>query len=528
MRHRRDKLSLAGAMGEMRSDYNAARSSRYRRRRTGLASAGSGADYHYASENDFLRVMEYARDFDRNDMVVGQITDRAVTNTVQNGMALAPQTGDEGADREIKARWDEWSNDPDRCDVMGEHTFGDMEYFALRHTLVDGDLVALPLRSGHLQLVEGHRIRTPGNTKRNVVHGVLLEEAPRPRKRVEYWITKDDIQPHQAVSKVSEVKRYPVRDEEGHRQLFHVYNPKRVSQTRGVTAYAPIFDAIGMHDDAQFAALVKQQVAACFAIFRERGPDYDPGADYQRGERTSDTLGDGSTRRIEGIAPGMEIQGEVGEKLQGFSPNVPGEGFFPHVKLILTFIGINLGMPLVLVLLDASETNFSGFRGAVDQARMGFRRNQTWLIRRLHCPTYRWKVRQWMAEDAFLRAASKRSGVDLMRHLWNPPTWPYIEPLKDAGTALLRMRNGLTSPRRLHAEHGDDHQQIIRETIADNGFAIIRAKRQAARINKRFADDGQPVHWRELLSLPTPDGVKVSLDTADPSIKPAKEAKDAA
>lgn len=497
----------------MRADYAGAKASRYRRRRTGISLAGAGADYHYRSENDFLKLLEYARDFDRNDMVVGQVIDRATSNVVQQGMLPEPQTGDKGADLELWNRWQEWSGDPDQCDSMGEHSFPQMERLVSRAVDVDGDMVGLTLSEGSLQLVESHRIRTPRGTKRNVVHGVLLDEM---RRRQQYWITKDDSDPSQPLQKVSDVQPYDVRDTEGNRQVLHVYNPKRASQTRGITAFAPLFDAIGMHDDLEFANLVKAQVVTCFAIFRKRTADWTPPeGSPQRGSRTSDTYSDGSSRRVEGIAPGMEVAGEVGEELSGFSPQIPGEGFFPQVKLILSFIGINVGLPLIMVLMDAGESNFSGWRGAIEMARMGFRDKQHQvLIPRFHRPVWRWKVRGWLAEDAALRKVAALGTVQIFRHQWCPPTWPYIDPYKDTAARVLRERTGQTSPRRLHAEEGNDFETIALETIADNAYRIVRAKRMATKINARF-DDGQPVHWRELLSLPTPEGVTLALPAVE-------------
>lgn len=509
-RSRSEGPTLNEAFGELRADYNAAKASRYRRRRKGVPSSGAGADYHYASESDYLRILEDARDMDRNDAVVGQLVDRVVTNTVQEGIQLDPDTGDKGLDEELWQRWTAWGEDPEACDLAGEMCWHDFEELALRQMLVDGDVVFLPLRYGTLQPIEAHRIRTPRNTSRNVVHGVLLDQH---RRRVEYWITRDEVSPLRAVQKVSDVERYAVRDEDGHRQLFHVYNRKRFTQTRGVSAFAPIFDSLGMFEDVNFAKMVQQQIVSCFAIFRMRTPDYIGGGSQQHGERSTETLADGSTRTIEGIAPGMEIDGQVGEKLEGFSPNVPNAEFFQHVKLILTLIGINLGCPLVLVLLDASETNFSGWRGAVDQARLGFRRNQGQMVKRLYRPCYEWKVRQWLSEDAPMRAAAAKSKINVFRAKWNPPTWPYIEPLKDASADLLRVRNGLISPRRLHAERGREWEGLAIEMVEDNGFAIRRAKKEAAAINAEFPDDA-PVHWRECLSLPTPDGVQVALNAS--------------
>lgn len=505
MRPRRPSTnSIQGLYDSLRSDYAAAKASRFRRRRTGIASGGSGADYHYRNEGDYLRLIEQARDMDRNDAAVGPVINQAVNCTLQCGFTLEPRTGDRKLDADLYYRWEDWAEDPEKCDIQAEHTFDDLTALAFRDQLVAGDDIALFTDTGALQLIEGHRVRTPSGTKRNVVHGVLLDDH---RRRIQYWVTKDDIEPSTPLRRVSDVQAYDTRDAEGNRQIAHLYNPKRVTQTRGVTALAPIFDVLGMFEDLNFAKLVQAQIVSCIAIFRMRTEQGPPG-DMQLGEAVEEQRGDGSTRIVEGIAPGLEITGAPGETLEGFSPNVPNPEFFPHVKLILTLVSINLGLPLFTVLLDASDTNFSGWRGAYDQAKMGWRRNQKAIVSRWYKPIYRWKVRQWLAEDPALRNAAQRNGIDIFGHKWTPPGWPYIEPLKDASADLLRVRNGLISPRRLHAERGRDWEEVADEIVADNAYAIRRAKRMAAKLNTQFPDD--PVHWRELLSLPTPDGVQIS------------------
>ena len=125
--------NLAESFAELRADYSAAKQSRFRRRRTGLNPLGSGADYHYRSEGDYLRIMEYARDMDRNDCIVGQTVDRAVGNEIQDGFCQTPQTGDRQIDRDLSARWDAWAADADQCDLAGEKTFWDQEQFVSRH-----------------------------------------------------------------------------------------------------------------------------------------------------------------------------------------------------------------------------------------------------------------------------------------------------------------------------------------------------------------------------------------------------------
>jgi capsid protein len=99
--------------------------------------------------------------------------------------------------------------------------------------------------------------------------------------------------------------------------------------------------------------------------------------------------------------------------------------------------------------------------------------------------------------------------VQLFGHRWNPPAFAYLEPLTDASADLLQQRNALNSPRRIHAARGREWKDVATEIVADNGMAIVLALKQAEEINKQYPD--AKVHWRELVSLPTPDGVTVQI-----------------
>ena len=522
-----DTLSIAQAFQEIRADYNAAKTSRFKRIRAGVSAAGTMADYHYRTEADYLRMLEYARDLDRNDTVLGQGITRLQRNVVGGGYALSPQTGDEGLDEALSERWRDWAEDPDQCDHAGEHDWHALEGLTFRGLVVDGDTVGLLLRSGALQCVESHRIRTPANARRRkkdqVVHGFLLDSR---RRRKEVWITKEDIDPNAPLYRVGDMDRKPIRDREGFRQVLHLYNPKRLSQTRGVTALAPICDMAGMHDDLQFAQLVAAQIQSCYAILVEQGPQPPGGTQPATGEASTESLTDGSTRQIQGVAPGMRVTGKPGQQLKGFSPTVPHSQFFNHATLILTILAINLDLPLAVLLLDPSNTNFSGWRGAMDQARMGFQELQRLHIARVHRPTYRFKVRQWISEDPSLRAAAERSDVKIYRHLWQPPGWPYIEPLTDRQAELLSVRNALTSQRRRCRERGHEWHDLVDEIVADNVLLIESAHKAAAELNKRYPAQGDRpglnVTWREIAMLPTPDGVTVSVQ-GDEDIWPDKQ-----
>jgi len=521
----RARNQIAEAFGEMRAGYDMARQTRFERRRD-VPLMGAPADYHLAAQSEWLRTVEYARDMDRNDVVVGGIIDRAATNILlgNEGIRVDPQTGDEKLDQAWRERWEDWASNADACDVAGENAWPDIEWLALRQTFIDGDHFVLATDADKLQLIEAHRCRTPSQiarSKRKIIHGVELDSL---RRRLRFWFTKNDVEPRAPLKYLRDVTAYDARDSAGFRKVMHTHGARRVSQTRGVSALAPMKFFLGAFEDINFAKLVQQQVVSCFAIFRQLDLGADDSAPAEtRGERTPSTHADGQSRLLEGIAPGMELFGRAGEKITGFSPNIPNPEFFQHVRLILQLVGANLGLPLVLVLLDASETNFSGWRGAIEEARKGFRRLQSSFIRRLHQPVWLWRVREWLRDD---KAAARATGwsvspsgvievgktdIKPFKHRWNPPAWPYIQPLQDAGTDLLRVRNGLISPRRLHAERNRDFGEIAKEIAEDNGRLIVEAKTRAAEINRQFPDDPHPVHWRECIALPTPDGVRLSL-----------------
>jgi lambda family phage portal protein len=487
--------AMQKSMREARADYNAAKPSRFRRKRLGVQSTGSGADYHYRTDTDYFGIIEQARDAERNDSLIGRIVDSAVTNTIQSGFKLDPQTGDEALDMMLWEMWEAWASDPDQCDIAGEFSFHDFECLNLRRVMFDGDIVILPLDSGELQMIEAHRVRTPRKTKDRIIHGVQLDSV---RRRLAYYITKDDIDPLAVIPNNAEMFVIQTRDAEGNRQVLHIYDPKRCSQTRGVSALAPIIDPAAMRDDIEFATMVKQQVASCFAIIRTRAPGFDGVNDPSgMGYGYTQQQGGGYSRQVGGIAPGMEVLGEPGETVSGFSPNVPNPEYFKQISGIVRLIAANLGCPPEVSLFDTTQTTFHGYRGAVDEARRGFRRNQEWLKKRFHMPVYRWKVRQWMSEDATLRSRYAALGEKLFNHKWNPPTWAYIDPVKDADGDKRQLESGLISPRRWASGRGFDIDELNDEIVADNISRIRKAQEAANEFNEDYPD--YPITWRDVL-----------------------------
>lgn len=494
-RDMRESLYPRGVDG-LRADYSAGKPNRFRRRRTGLGGSG---DAHIANPTQFELAREYVRDMDRNDAIPGAIVNTAVEQQLSTGFRNTPMTGDDAINEELRLRWEDWAGDPQQCDHHWERTYWQQCWFRWRSTYFDGDISSVLLDSGAIQTMEADRLVTPTNTRRNVVHGILLDER---RRKMQFWFAPDSGM--RRVQRVGDVKKIDAYDDDGHPQVLHLYFPrtvKRTSQTRGMTVFSPVIDRLSQYDDIQFALLVQRQIVASMAWFLERTAAYQGGTTRVGPHKAEDDATTG-VRDLEEIAPGSIVRGKKGEILKNISSQIPNPEYFPHVRLILQEVGINLGLPLVMVLMDASETNFSGWRGAVDQARRGFRVNQKWFCERELIPVYRWKVRQWLAtpvRKGGLGQSARAMGDRIFRHRWGMPGWPYIQPLQDVQADLAKLGGLLASPEMVVTERGSSWVETYTEGI-DNWEAAIRyAKARALEINKDI-DDGHPVHWREVMN----------------------------
>ena len=233
-----------------------------------------------------------------------------------------------------------------------------------------------------------------------------------------------------------------------------------------------------------------------FVMIRERNPEGVYGNAPVTGASETEILDDGSGRVAMDIAPGTEYILAPGEKMSGFAPNIPSPGYFEHVKMILTFIAINLDLPRHVLLLDPSDTNFSGWRGAIDQARLGFQRLQRRMINQFYRPVYKWKLRQWTVTDPKVRDAYAGLGPALFNHYWVPPYWAYIEPETDAKADTAIIANRLNSRRETLSRRGLDIDEVDADAANDQGEWIRKCLRKAQEINAEFADAG--VTWRDI------------------------------
>lgn len=509
-----------GALAAAEAFYKMTRRGRFAVKVNGSV-AGESADQDYSSEGDYFRMIAIGRQFDRDDLIAGAAVNRLVGNVIQCGFNYDPKTGSREANLILKARFDSYAQNADEVELAGKYGLHELGRMLFRDMIVSGDIFVSKLKDGRQQVFEGHRCKTPNNLSTDVknlcIHGVQLDEH---RRNVAFYFTRDDIALSQSVQ-LKQVQRISAYDKNGFKNVIHVNHPKRTTQTRGVTKFAPIADAVPMHADIQFAKMVQQQQVSSWSVLRERPMGFElPDNTVEYADLLEDPCRPGQMRSVMQVSPGMMWTGFPGEKLLGFAPNVPNPTFFDHARQMQQLIGINLDIPLVMLLLDASETNFSGFRGALEQAKLSFVALQEWFAKIYYSEILLWQMRMWsdpahpLADPAIVTLA--QAGIDVFAHEWVLPAWPYIQPVDDANADAIKLRTGMTSLRRAHQARGQDFDTVAEEMVEDRKVLIIAAKQAAAEINAMFPADKEPAHWRDLCPLPTNEGESLALPSVEP------------
>jgi capsid protein len=459
--------------------YKAAEPSIYRH---DVPRLGGTADAHYALGLEFWRVRELAREFDRNDPNLGQLTDRGVDNLLGAGLRVDPQTADPKVNDTLRALWEAWADDPNACDFSGRFCFDEIERLALRHTWIDGDcFLVLDERSGSVRFEEGDRVTSWSTVSDDVVHGVVLDVTGRPRSYLFQRMRPGERKRHLSASVApGDLIEIPAEF------VVHVYFPKRATQTRGVSAFAPVFDQIGLASDIEHARLVKLQVSSCIAGFLTS--EY-PGAFALGGTDTTTSGFDDETELEFGeFTPGMIGKLRGGQKFDGFSPEVVSHDEGEFLEQAVRRVGLAIGTPLELAMLTAKNQSYSAMRGVVEQYKIGARVTQARFKRNLRSRIYRWKVGHWV-EQGFVRPLP-----DITKHNVLTPAWPYIDPMVDAQADALRVEKHLASSRQVWAERGRDFDQGVIE-IAEDRAALVKALQDAAK------ELGPDVTWRDLIAL---------------------------
>ena len=348
---------------------------------------------------DYWALRERSASFFKTNLYARGIIRRFVTNVINTGLSLEadpienliPNVADDSLSEwaiDVEDKFSAWASLSDVCHFGGQHTFGEVERYAYREALIEGDVLVVEHHNAKTQLpsyelIKGNLVQSPlgslgeglGLAKGNTIeHGVELDANRRP---VAYWVVQRDFK-H---------KRIPARGSRG-RLVSWLYfaTDKRHDDVRGEPLVSLCMQPVSEIDKYRDSTQRKATLNAMLAMFFYQSPDSKvPNsrpvtAGANRRVQGSTQLADGSEYKLniasstpgivyESLPPGMEPK--------GFTSDGTDEKFGDFEDAIINGIAWGLGIPKSVLTMMFSNS-YSASRGEIKEFNMtlGVERNR--------------------------------------------------------------------------------------------------------------------------------------------------------
>ena len=454
-------------------------------RRDGRSPTGGSGDYHTRYDRGDL--VNQSRAFYRDNGLYRGLIDRAVTNIVRRGFGLQMRSTSKHFNEFIEARWKaDFASKPE---ARGMLSWWRIEQMIMRELIICGDIGAIKVgkgkKKGKLQLIESERV---AKTKSN--QGVDLDAEGAPLR---YYVANYSARGRLQTSDASAFSL---------EEFLFLAILDRPSQTRGVPVCQASFSMLHrIMDVCDSEALAWQALSRlAFSVTNDAAGEDAFNTSGEDPDHDSEDLDEDLSRRLHELEYALIYHGKPGDKVEGINRNIPGSNFTESLRTFLRLMGLPLGLPLELVLLDWSQSNYSSARASLEQAFAVFEDYQTLLEEGLHKPTLLWKLESWTREyrKTFPR---RKLPANAEKHEWIKPSFPWIDQLKEAEAWALKLDRGLTTHAKACKSLNSDRDELMAVREAEINDALERA----ARLEKKF---GIKVPWQIFCGLEPPSASK--------------------
>ena len=388
--------------------------------------------FGYDNQFDLISLRHRAIHLDRTNVLARSVIDRCVDNVIGEGIQIQAATNDESWNQDAESLWNDWAEGA--CDARRLDQWNGLQRLYARHYVRDGDACFVLRSDGSLQLPEPRIMQTPPSMsgQLSIVDGVEFDTVGRP------------VGFHFQGAKPSEYVRVEARD------VVYARRSTEAGLTRGIAAFATTARDLDQIDGLIEAVICAAEMAAMLALLitttdqaRELGQ-----------LRTQVSTASGSKKEF-AFEPGMIKYLNPGESVSPVVPAHPSQNLNEFLATMFRRIGLEFGLPLELVTLDFSRTNYSSARAALLQSQKRFRTIQSEMaavVKRV----YRWRVSKWIKEGVL----GARPDAWLCRVI--PPSWPWVDPVKEAQANLLGLDGGWTTLAEICASQGRDFVDVLR------------------------------------------------------------------
>lgn len=390
----------------------------------------------------------------------------------------------------FEAYWQDYATDPDCwCDAGRRLTAGGLLALAFRHFVWDGEALGSLLwleRGGPyataLRIIDPDRLSTPPGRIDNegLQDGVELGQHSDP---VAYHIRTRHPGDLTATTSLLKWERVERETSWGRRKVLHHFEPERADQYRGVSKFAAIVKKLrmlGKYDEAEVQAAV---LNALLAAFVESPFDHAALADSMAGG--DDKLDEYNASRLRYWdaapvqMPGVKLNFLFpGEKVSFSQATRPNPAFEMFERVGLRNVATAIGTTYEQLSSDWSQVNYSSARAALIEVWRGFTARQGFFGTGFLAPWYAAVLEEGIETGRIALPASLAKKRPFRLHKaaycaarWIGPGRGWVDPLKEAEAAGVRIANSMSTLERECADQGVDWQEILQQRARESRYA---------------------------------------------------------
>ena len=415
---------------------------KYTRERKGPSSLSGAEDYR--SNYDRVELMKRARDLAENVGLVRSILMKFASHTAAN-VSYQARTENPEVNTEVEAYWAEWW---DKCDLTTRHTGSTLMQVAMMSMLRDGDFLFVLVRDkdGNLKIqgIEADRLGDPFKvyTSLDLIGGIHIDrDTGAPSAYDIYNRSIGDFYTYQATIPSS--------------QAFHLFDPLRIDQYRGISAFhTAINDATDIYDIINFEKMAAKNASSQAGIVKRNNNN---ASDLS--SLTNDEDLNGNTIKLEAIESGKISYLEPGEDIIfPDGPSRPSGAFAEFHKILLRNICLGLGIPYSFA-VDPSAMSGPTARLEMQQAGRTFRRYQKLLDDKVLRP-----IKNIVIADAVARGLIENNvGTRTTKGIFNFGANVSIDLGRESQANISEFRAGLTTASQIYSERGLDFESSMRQ-----------------------------------------------------------------
>lgn len=442
-----------------------------------IATAGSGAAHE---KYDRKFAVDMSREYYRDNAIYAGMINRLVSYIIGSGFQLQTRTHNKEFNDQLEKLWAEFWLSPEIRGMSGK----DVAEMVCREILLAGDCGVLKTEYGLLQLIEAEQIVSSANK-----YGIDIDRYGKPTA---YYVA-----PYNENGYISPGEAQPVSPDD----MVFVANLERPSSIRAVPPGQSSFNMLMRLGDILDSEVQCWETLSRVALAITRADAGTEDFDTSDDDEYSNLVPELKIKNFDGA---MIFEGSPGDEVKGIDRNIPGVNFQQSLYAFLRMVGLSFGMPLEVLILDWSKSNYSQSRAVIEQAFQTIQRWQQKLVNDFFDRVCDWKIEEWVSAGV-LEVPEDVTNID---YEWITPSFPWLDQLKEAQSQELKMKLGLATHAEVCAELGHERTDIVtaRRLEIENAIEI------AAEIKGKHGVD---VDWRIFAGLESKD--------ATASVKPEPE-----